>query len=418
MKKIISLALTAMLSFALISCASGAKKEEPAKNAKPAEPEKIVRVFDATNAVTDTGSKEYGTKTGVEIVYDMTTGWNLGNTLDATGGGLNSETSWGQPRTTKEMIDGLAASGFKTIRIPATWHNHIIDSNYTIDPRWMARVKEIVDWAIEDDMYVILNIHHDNFSRNTKMPYRYGYYPTEENLEESLSFLTNTWKQICLAFNNGYDEHLVFETLNEPRLCGTNSEWNYSTGNPVQKAAQGIINTFNQEIVNTIRASGGNNAKRLITMPGYACTTSAPLSSDFVLPADPANNLGVAVHMYSPYPFAMQGDGTSKYSPKMASDLAYTFKQLEAKFVKNGIAVYVGEYGAVNKENPEDRKQWFNAFIRQGRKVGITSIVWDNQAYEKDKNGFTEKFGYYKRAEQTWFEPELTEVMIQAANME
>jgi len=412
-KKLLSITFAVLLSLTMLSCASGSKKEP----AKPAAPEKLVRKFVKENAVKDSGKAAYNGKTGLEIVYDMKTGWNLGNSLDATGGGLASETRWGQPATTKEMIDGLARAGFKTIRIPTSWSNHIVDSNYTIDPRWVTRVKEIVDWAIEDGMYVILNTHHDNYARSTLMPYRGGYYPSELNEEESLDFLKNTWEQITLAFNNGYDEHLVFETLNEPRLRGTNYEWNYSTGNPEQKAAQLEINKFNQAIVNTIRASGGNNAKRLILVPGFACTPASVLSQDFVLPSDPANNVGVAVHMYSPYNFAMDGNGTSVFSPKMASDLQYTFKQLEAKFVKNGIPVVIGEYGAVNKENTEERVKWFNSFIRQTRKMGITCVLWDNQAVAKDGNGWSEKFGYYNRNEQSWFFPEIVEAIMNAADL-
>ncbi|MCQ2573133.1 MAG: glycoside hydrolase family 5 protein [Treponema sp.] len=416
MKKTLPLLMAALLSIAFISCATNkGNSTEPSKTKEPA---KISKKFDKSQALVDSGSKEMKSMTGLELVYDMKTGWNLGNTLDALGGnGLNSETSWGQPRTTKAIIDGIARSGFKTIRMPATWHNHIIDDNYTIDPKWMARVKEIVDWAIEDDLYVILNTHHDNYGHDNKMPYRYGYYPTAMNEEESLSFLTNTWGQIALAFNNGYDEHLVFETLNEPRLSGTNNEWNYSSSNPVQKAAQEILNKFNQEIVNVIRASGGNNAKRLIVMPGYACSPSAALSNDFVLPEDPANNLGVAVHMYDPYDFAMNGNGTSKYDPKMANSLQYTFKNLESKFVKKNIPVYIGEYGCVNKENTEDRILWFNTFVRQTRKMGITCILWDNQAFHKDSNGYTEKFGFYIRNEQKWFVPEITETIMNAADL-
>ena len=292
MKKIFSSSLIALLSLAMISCATDVKKQEPAK------PETPVRTFDSANAVKDNGSKEMKTMTGLELVYDMKTGWNLGNSLDAEGGGINSETSGGQPKTTVAMIDGIARAGFKVIRIPTTWHNHIIDNNYTIDPRWMTRVKEIVDWAIEDGLYVILNVHHDNYSKNNKMPYRYGYYPTKMNEEESISFLTNTWKQICLAFHNGYDEHLVFETLNEPRLRETNVEWWYNASDPLCKEAMEVINLFNQTIVNTIRESGGNNAKRLIMCPSYCCSPEAALNADFVIPKDPANNVGVAVHMY------------------------------------------------------------------------------------------------------------------------
>lgn len=111
--------------------------------------------------------KSTETYDATQIVTMMKFGWNLGNTLDALGGswkkGLNTQTAWGQPLTTKEMIDGLAKSGVKTIRIPVSWSEHVIDKYYTIDPKWMARVKEIVTWAYENDMFIILNSHHDNF---------------------------------------------------------------------------------------------------------------------------------------------------------------------------------------------------------------------------------------------------------------
>ena len=119
--------------------------------------EKDGTVFSKKVAVVDTGSVTFNGVSAMQTVKDMKTGWNLGNTLDAIGAsGMGSETSWGMPRTTKAMIDTLAASGIKTIRIPTSWSLHLIDQNYTIDPTWMARVKDIVDWAIENDMYVIL----------------------------------------------------------------------------------------------------------------------------------------------------------------------------------------------------------------------------------------------------------------------
>lgn len=421
MKKTIITLTALLLTISFASCKGKTKKEpekqEAAKVTEQVKPAKPVRNFVTETAVKDTGSKPMKGLTGLEITYDMKTGWNMGNTLDATGMGLSSETYWGQPKTTKEMIDGLAKSGFKVIRIPTTWHNHIIDLNYTIDPLWMARVKEIVDWAIGNDMYVVLNTHHDNHSSGAVMLYKQGYYPTLAAEEESLSFLTNVWKQIALAFNNGYDEHLVFETMNEPRLCGTQHEWNYSSTNTFTTEAQNEINKFNQEILNVIRASGGNNAKRLVMVPGYACATAPVLSNEFVLPEDPANMVGVTVHMYTPYVFAMDPKGTSTYTPRMATELQTTFKQLENKFVKNGIPVYIGEYGATNKENDADRIQWFNTFIRQTRKMGIPCMLWDNQAYKIDANGYSEKYGYYNRYNQTWFVPEITKTIMDAADL-
>ena len=113
-------------------------------------------VFNEEKAVKDSGSKEFKATSAIDTVKDMKTGWNLGNTLEATASrSLDSETSWAQPKTRKVMFDKLAEAGFKTVRIPVSWTNHIIDDNYTIDPAWMSRVKEVVDWAIEDGLYVI-----------------------------------------------------------------------------------------------------------------------------------------------------------------------------------------------------------------------------------------------------------------------
>ncbi len=406
MKKALFSLMTAAVLFTAVSCASN-----PAGGKEIAG---ITTTFDRDEALKDTGKVPMKDMTGIEIAYDMTTGWNLGNTFDAEARGLGAETAWGQPKTTRAMIDGLARSGIKSIRIPVSWHFHNLDKEYTVDSDWTKRVKEVVDWAIEDGMYVILNVHHDNYGRNSAMPYGGGYYPNELNKDESLKFLVNTWAQIALAFNNGYDEHLVFETLNEPRLRGTPQEWNFSSSNPITKEAQQVINEFNQAIVDTIRASGGNNANRLILVPGYACTPAVVLSSDFVVPLDPANKVGVAVHMYSPYPFAMDPKGPAKYQQRMAQELNTTFKSLEAKYVKKGIPVVIGEYGATNKDNLEDRCLWFNTFIRQTRKMGIPCFLWDNNVPYKDSKGYEEKYGFYNRREQKWYFPEITETIIEA----
>ena len=191
----------------------------------------------ACNASSNKGTKNYEAS---QIVEEMQFGWNLGNTLDATGGswarGLKTETAWGQPKTTKAMIDGLAKSGVKTIRIPISWHDHVIDKNYTIDPEWMARVKEIVDWAYENELFIIINTHHDNYDKNAPIPAGSGYYyPSEENYEESSNYLKALWTQICKTFNNDYDYHLIFETMNEPRPCGTEYEWYHNTNSIISK---------------------------------------------------------------------------------------------------------------------------------------------------------------------------------------
>lgn len=372
-------------------------------------------VFNKKNAIIDMDENQISDVNAIEIVNDMRTGWNLGNTLDATGAsGLSSETSWQQPLTTKKMIDELAYSGMRTIRLPVSWHNHIIDDNYTIDPEWMKRVKEIVDWAYNDGLYVILNTHHDNYGKNAKIPYGMGYYPSKENYDESSRFLVNVWSQICLAFNNGYDEHLIFETMNEPRPAGTSEEWNFLPGAKISSESAEVLNQLNQDVVDTIRKSGGNNKIRLIAVPGLQASPQSVLSDRFKIPNDiQTGKLIIAVHMYTPYNFAGESPGVNKYSNQMGSELATNFKKLNEKFIKKGYAVYIGEYGATNKNNLDDRVKWFEAFIKYSKKYGMIACLWDNGVWYVNGSDYAEHFGYFNRKKCEWYFPEILEVIKQ-----
>lgn len=356
---------------------------------------------------------------GLDFTKQMGFGWNLGNTLDATGGtDLNSERSWGQPFTTKEMIDGIAASGIKTIRIPVAWHNHIVNKkNAYIDPAWMARVKQIVDWAIDDGLYVILNTHHDNADKpETALKASDGYYPDKASLKESEKFLYNVWNDISRTFNNDYDEHLIFETLNEPRPKATSHEWNYRAGCSVCKEAIECINDFNQLIVNTIRASGGNNAYRFIAVPSVACSLDSLLSDDFVLPEDSAGRIIAAVHLYTPYSFAMDPNPSlTKFTDSYRKNLSETFNKLNKKFISNGIPVYIGEMGAVNKNNLSEREAWFRYFVSNAHALGIPAILWDNGNFDSSDNKFEEKYGFYCRMQAKWYFPSLIEIAVESA---
>ena len=227
--------------------------------------------------------------TSEQLIKEMGFGWNLGNTLDSHNSslknapeGIESESSWGNPTTTEEMIKELVKKGFKTIRIPTTWHNHLIDNNYTIDPKWMERVKTIVDWAIKNGLYVILNCHHDN-AQYSKDPitYREGYYPLAKDAEESERFIYNIWRQIATAFNNGYDHHLIFEGLNEPRLIGNQYEWNYNKTDKDCQEAEEILNEYMRLVVKTIRETGGNNEKKIYY--GYSISCRIFFCSKFKL---------------------------------------------------------------------------------------------------------------------------------------
>ena len=163
------------------------------------------------------------------------------------------------------MLTTLIENGIKAIRIPISWHNHIIDDKYTIDPEWMYRVKTVVDWATDKGLYVIINTHHDQ-AGNTKGSIKYGsgYYPLWKDAAESEKYLYNVWKQITLAFNNGYDHHLIFERLNEPRIAGLPNEWWYAPNDENCKEAAKVLNEYNRLILKTIRDSKGNNQSRFV----------------------------------------------------------------------------------------------------------------------------------------------------------
>ena len=180
----------------------------------------------------------------VELSKGITIGWNLGNSLDATGSGMNSETSWGNPKTTKSLILKVKEAGFNAVRIPTTWFNHS-DSELNVDSAWFDRVQEVVDYAYDEGMYVILNAHHEDW-----------YDPYESNLTNARRKMKNLWTQIANRFKD-YGERLIFEGMNEPRWRSTNWEWN--GGNSEGRSA---VNKLNECFVKAVRATGGNNSYR------------------------------------------------------------------------------------------------------------------------------------------------------------
>ena len=351
-----------------------------------------------------------------EIVAEMEFGWNLGNTLDAFvdgQGGTESETSWGQPKTTAEMFTALKKAGFKTVRIPITWHNHLVGDDYTIDSAWMARVKEVVDMAYGEGLYVIINIHHDT-AKSADVAYGQGYYPAESAKDESIKFITRVWEQVSAAFNNSYDEHLIFEVLNEPRLVGHEREWWYDAAHADCRAAQGIIVEYEEACIAKIRESGGNNATRYIMVPAYVAQPWAAMADTYSLPADSAEGkLIVSVHMYDPWSFAGDNPGESVFTDEMRAGQKNTFDALGNAFTANGIGVVIGECGATNKGNLSEREAWFSYYFEQSKRNGLTAILWDNGSVEIPEDGnVSEHYGFFNRTEQTFFFPTLLQCAL------
>lgn len=348
-------------------------------------------------------------RSAVNFVAGLGTGWNLGNTLDATGtSDVSCETSWGQPLTTQAMITGLKASGITTIRIPVSWHTHV-DSAFTVDAAWMARVKEVVDYAIAAKMYVIINIHHDNATDY--------YFPDSAHASRSKEYVRRVWKQIALQFRN-YDEHLIFEILNEPRLVGDANEWNWSDSNSGLVAAAGIIGDLEQTALATIRATGSNNENRYVMITPYVASPSAALSGKFAIPTDTANDkLILSVHAYTPYSFAMQDPGETKFTAAHKSEIDSFMGNLDTKFVAGkGIPVIIGEYGATNKNNLSDRVAWFTYFVGKAKSYGMVTVLWDNGNYQVPASGsYSELYGFYNRTAQTWYFPEILSAILAAS---
>ena len=407
---------------ALIEAGRSPLGEEPSKEIFMTEP---IATFNKTSVLKDFGEPKFFDDdiTSKEIINELGFGWNLGNTFDAWENaldqGLDSEICWGNPRTTPQLISALVKMGFKAIRIPVTWHNHLVDKSYTVNPEWMNRLKTVVDWCIEKGLYVIINIHHDNSDyKKRSIKYGDGYYPLKKDAAESEKFIYNIWSQIAIAFNEGYDHHLIFETLNEPRLRGLPNEWWYDATNSTNEEAAIVLNEFNKLAVKAIRESGGNNAKRFIMLPALAAGYDSSVNSPFEFPDDSLynkkNKLLFSVHMYTPYDFAMKPDmELSEFTLDYRQELYDKFKTLYQKFVQKGHHVVIGEMGAVDKNNTQGRIAWGKYYLESCRKFQFSAFVWDN-GYWNNSATCDDIFGHLQRDSLQWTTPSYISALIKA----
>lgn len=341
------------------------------------------------------------------LMRDMKCGWNLGNTFDAYNGytayysGIEMESSWVGSKTRKKLIQTIKEAGFNTIRIPVSWHNHV-DKNGIINQEWMDRVKQVASWALESDMYVIVNVHHDNHKR--------FFYPDEAHYEQSAVYLTNVWTQMAEAFGE-YDDHLILESLNEPRLVDTPLEWNWSANNAQCREAAECINKLNQLFVDTIRATGGNNATRYLAVPAYDASPWYACNKLFKLPEDPADNrIIVEAHAYTPYNFALNLKSTDKdfdlvKSGNKKKEIDSFLNGLYQRFVSKGIPVMMDEFGALEKDgNLQDRVNFAAYYVAAAAARGIPCVWWDNHCFT---GADSERFGLIRRGMSEWVYPDI-----------
>lgn len=364
-------------------------------------------------------------KTSFEISKLMYTGWNVGNSLDAykeNYTGLETEIAWGNAKITKHMIDNVHNSGFRTLRIPVSWGQHTRSEGnlqYKIDEAWLNRVREVVDYAIDNDMFVILNIHHDNGDQ-WNHPY---FWPSNAYKDQSIRYVTEIWTQVAEYFKD-YDQRLIFETLNEPRLVGDANEWWFwPVDNPNQSGvveAIGVINEMNQAALDAIRNNGNEtNKDRMVLVPGYDASPDGAMSNKFILPTDQsANRIGIEVHAYRPTELCLSGDRLY-FQESDKQTIRDVLSPLYERYIKQQIPVVIDETSISDKgQGDETRLQWFEAFYGIAKEFEMPCVLWDNgttwETYQRglkegwskaDENG--ECHGFMNRNTGEWNQPQM-----------
>ena len=299
------------------------------------------------------------TLSATAFINSMNYGWNLGDSFDSksnsnlrgTDGNLGQEAAWGNPVVTKELIHAVKNSGFNTIRIPITWYYNTYedaDGNLCINTAWLDRIAEVVDYCLEEGLYVIINTHHDDVLFYTGV--------SDSEFNTVLNNASQLWTQIADYFKD-YDLHLIFEAYNE--VDNKSNSFNYGD----TAAAQ--MNQLNQVFVNAVRSTGSNNLDRILIVPTLLNGNSSIYLNSFTLPKDTAKNkLLVAVHTY-----------TKSYS----QDVEPLFQTLENFSQKISAPVIITEFGTTTEYSPaEMRTNHASNFISRAKAHGIKCIWWDN----------------------------------------
>ncbi|MBE5875943.1 MAG: hypothetical protein E7290_03530 [Lachnospiraceae bacterium] len=321
----------------------------------------------AENTQTVSAQMPFRELTADEMVAEMGSGWNLGNTMDGHTGFTPNETLWQNVETTQALLKAVHDNGFNTVRVPVTWGTMIDDENgYAINEAWISRVQDIVDYCVNMNMYVIINIHHDGAEQSGWL--RIGaddQAPVQEKFEA-------VWRHIAERFKD-YDEHVIFESMNE--VTGDDGDLVGDTAN---------INALNQIFVDTVRATGSNNAIRWLSVPGRYTNivNTTKEANGFKLPSDSVKDrLFVAVHYYDWNFGLLDTMQTTEFNDKKVSSLVTEFHLLD-KFYDAGIPLILGEYGAMNKMNTMERAYHYEVVNRLCRQLNMVPVYWDQGWYD------------------------------------
>ena len=344
--------------------------------------------------------------TTMELVHEMELGINLGNTFESAGFSAMTvtayETAWGSPVITPKMIEGYAECGFGVLRIPVAWSN-LMGDDYTINEKYLTRVKSVVNCALNAGLYVILNIHWDG-------GWWTGFAVPEEK-DECMYKYERIWTQLTEAFRD-YGDYLMFESLNEEGCWDT--IWNRWGGSEGKDVAFGLLNEINQKFVDIVRASGGNNEQRHLLIAGYATDIEWTCDEFFKMPNDPAGRMAVSVHYYTPSTFAIldQDAEWGKVQTNWGTDAEYeelnrNMDMMKEHFVDKGIPVIIGEYGSATRGKEEGAvKRFLTAVCEAAYTRGMCPVLWD----------ITDVF--YNRRKAEFVDPDLLEGLMSIKGME
>lgn len=341
--------------------------------------------------------------TSLQLSKLMGAGWNLGNSLEAIGG----ETAWGNPATTQTLMTAVKAAGFKTVRIPVSWKQYA-DASDNIKASWLTRVADVVGFAQTAGLFVIINVHWDG-----------GWLqPTYAAQAAGNARLTRFWTQIANHFK-GFDDTLLFAGTNEVMVEG-----DYGTPKAEYVAVQ---NGFNQQFVNAVRATGGNNAVRHLVVQGFNTNIDHTLAFA-AMPTDTARDrLMMEVHYYDPYNFTLNeksaiwqwgaGATDAKATETWANE-AYVdaqFQKMKSAYVDKGIPVILGEFGAIRRTEYAGaeayRLAWDKYIARAAWTRGLVPVYWDAGAATENHSS-----GLFNRATGAQVYPELIKALVDAAN--
>lgn len=319
--------------------------------------------------------ESYTCESAADAVKKMGAGYNIGNTFDSRGTWLSAnapvsqhETAWGNPQVTKKFVDSLADLGFDSIRLPVTWDFNT-DKDGNVRKEWLKRIKEVVDWIIEDDMYCIINVHHDTGTDG-------WIHASANSYNSNNKRFAAIWEDIAEYFKD-YDDRLLFECFNETLN-------DYNDWGATDSTSADYIRKYEQLFVDTVRATGGNNATRNLILNTYAASSGYSVVNNFKLPTDTVKgHMIMEVHNYDPAGFVRTEAswttlrktwGTSQDK----TDIDNLMNYLSSRAKTLGVPVIIGEFGSMNKNNDDDRAKHAAYFVSAATKKGIPVFWWDN----------------------------------------